>query len=67
MECARIASAASTAGRQRITADNAADCRPPQLEARGTDGKCLYLVEQRRYYGLPQQLGIDSGSASSAT
>ena len=30
-ECARIAAAASEAGRPRITAANAADWKPPQL------------------------------------
>ena len=34
-ECARVAAAASEAGRPRISAANAADWEPPQLEARG--------------------------------
>ena len=56
-ECARVAAAASEAGRPRISAANAADWEPPQLEARGADGECLYLIEERQYYGLRRQLG----------
>ena len=56
-ECARVAAAASEAGRPRISAANAADWEQPQLEARGADGECLYLIEERQYYGLRRQLG----------
>ena len=56
-ECALVAAAASEAGRPRITSANATDWEPPQLEGRGADGECLYLIEERQYYGLRGQLG----------